>query len=133
MKPAGWALVIGFCVVLIIAIIWDHHNTKKFEKEMDEKYGGRHTADFKFGGLKGFIADNTLVFKNSIKGYFTLDLTKVKYISAYSVNGSTYVSFADENNKELISKASLGALGTPKKVKAFLELVCANANWIQWT
>lgn len=133
MTPQGLALISLFCIALTIAVIYDHNKAKKKGAELEEKYQGHHAADFKFGGLSGYIADNMLVFKTSMKGYVTIDLTKVKYISAYSVNGATYVSFADENNKEVISKAKLGALGTKKNVEKFLHVVCENADWIQWS
>lgn len=127
MTLQGFIFITVVIVAVVVGLIYDNKKAKKIRNDIDAKFNGKHTADFS----NGYIADNTLVIKDGVKGYFLIDLTQVKKVGMRNQGGSAWISFCDENGKHVGDSKKLKSM-FPGKAKEILTTVCENANWIQW-
>lgn len=127
MTPQGLIFIIVVVVAVVVGLIYDNKKAKKIRNEIDKVYDGKHIADFS----NGYIADNTLVIKDGVKGYFLIDLTQVRKVGMRNQGGAAWISFCDENGKHVGDSLKLKSM-LPGKAKEILTTVCEKANWIQW-
>lgn len=91
---------------------------------------GKHSADFKTGPVKGFIAENKLYFqiRNQINIH-VVDLKAAKTVGCYRMKGTYWVNFSDENKKKVGDSIEFSM--TMKSVNEFYDFIRANADWIE--
>lgn len=110
MTPIGTALVVGFIILLIIAIWIDKQANKRFTKEISEKYPPKESFGAFFitekGELLRYCGSGTLV------GYKKWNLADISYINSYKGD----VSF--HNDKKKVMR---GEYLTPSKKKFLKE------------
>ncbi|MBQ2801452.1 MAG: hypothetical protein IJF03_08690 [Lachnospiraceae bacterium] len=68
-----------------------------------------------------------MVIKGSGVGYYLIDLTKVKKVALRVSNGAAWVSFCDENGKQVDDSKKLKSMFLPE-AKKLLTVVCENAD-----
>lgn len=127
MTPQGFIIMAVVVIIVIIAFMYDNKKAKKIRDGIDSQFNGKHTVDFS----NGYIADNTLVIKDRVKGYVVINLTQVKKVSMRVQSGAAWISFYDENDKQIKESKKLKSM-FPGAAKEILTAVCENANWIQW-
>ena len=134
MAPQGLAALVIVPIVVVAAFLYDKRKADQYRAAVDKKYEGRHVCDFKNIYYAGYIADNTLLLKERVKGYLQIDLTKVKEISYNTtrVNGvyTTYVFLKDENGKAVGDSKRIKAM-SPKAADELIDLIIQNAGWIE--
>lgn len=110
MTPTGIIIIAGFIVILVICICIDKNASKKFSKEIREKYPPKDSFGVTYVTEKGeflyYCPSGTLI------GYKKWNLEDVGYISTY--RGS--FSLLDHNQKTM-----RGEYLTPSKKKLLKE------------
>lgn len=134
MTPQGAVITAVFLVIVVLAFLHDKKKADKIRSEVDQKFDGKHVCDFKDMYYSGYIADNTLVLKELLKGYLQIDLTKVKaiYCSRVRLNGvyMSHIYFYDENGKQVGDSSKIKQM-TPRAANKLANLVMEHANWIE--
>ncbi len=134
MTPQGAVIAAVMVLLAVIGFVYDKRKADKIRSEVDRKFDGRHVCDFKDMYYSGYIADNTLLLKERVKGYLEIDLTKVKTISSNRVriNGVFMASvwFYDENGKAVGDCKKIKQM-TPRAAEKLINLVLEHANWIE--
>lgn len=134
MTPQGAVIVAVFLVLLVLAFLYDKKKADKIRSDVDQRFDGKHVCDFKNIYYSGYIADNTLVLKERVKGYLQIDLTKVKTISynRVKINGVFVANiwFYDENGKSVGDSSKIKQM-SPNAANKLIDLVMEHANWIE--
>lgn len=134
MTPQGVVITAVLLVLVVLGFLYDKRKADKIRAEVDRRFDGKHVCDFKNMYYSGYIADNTLVLKERVKGYLQVDLTKVKTISSNRVriNGVFMASvwFYDENGKAVGDSKKIKQM-TPEAAEKLINLVLEHANWIE--
>ncbi len=134
MTPQGAVIVAVFLVLAVLVSLYDKKKADKIRSEVDQKFEGRHVCDFKDMYYSGYIADNTLVLKERVKGYLQIDLKKVKsiYSNVVRLNGvlMASVGFYDENGKAVGDSSKIKQM-SPRAADKLIDLVIEHANWIE--
>ena len=125
MTPFGAVFIVVIVIVLIFAFGHDRKKSSGVRREIDEKFEGRHTADFKLG----YIADNILMIKSFPDGYISIDLTKASKVGAHRFNGMTLLNIYGEDGKLLPECKKLKTY-YKKDVTEAMDAISENCNWI---
>lgn len=110
MTPVGIALVVGFVVILVVGLVVDRNNAKKFTKEIEEKYPPKDIFGNAWVTEKGELL--YYLPTGTLSGYKKWNLQEIGYIATY--RGS--FSLVDRNKE-----AMLGEYLTPSKKKFLKE------------
>lgn len=117
--------------VMIFAIIWSSRKAKESKAVMAET-DGRHSAEFKIGSEKGFIADDVLYFSHGISKILNkVELKEAVSVSAYRSNGVCYVKFYNEKKKQVGKTAGTLQFSKRGYVQEFYDFIRQNAAWIE--
>lgn len=134
MTPQGAVIMVIVLVIVVIAFMYDKKKADGIRSDVDKRFEGKHVCDFKDLYYNGYIADNTLVLKERVKGYIIIDLTKVKMIEkrVMKTDGGRLASvlLADENGKQVEGSRDIKPM-SPDAVDQFIEIIMQHANWIQ--
>lgn len=134
MTPMGWALIIGFALILVWGLWYDRNKAKKLDRTADKLFEGK-VAD---GNDKFFITtDGQLVVRSAFVNYssyniFSLDT--VAYVMTCWDETSKMWIFAlyDANKKSIKGRQFISTKKNPKNQKAHLFASSekeANAMW----
>lgn len=133
MTPQGFVIVAVFLILLVLGFIYDKKKADRIRSGYDKRFNGKHVCDFKNIYCTGFIADDTLVIKERVRGYLIIDLKMVKivYKSTYVVNATRManVRFIGENGKEVGDSSKIKQM-SPKAADELIEHVLRHAQWI---
>lgn len=119
-QPMGWALIIGFSVVLIWAILYDKKKSKQFDNKVDKMFADKKVC----GNDALFItSDNELVNRYSwagVSGYSLYKLDSVKYIISCwdSAANQWYLGLYNEKKKRIVGEAHSSGKKKVRKAKA---------------
>ena len=124
MTPAGLLLIIGFCIIVIIAVIFDKSASKKFEanfkSENPVKANLKDMSITENGKLVFYLPSGTLV------GYKVWNLNEIGYIST---NGSKF-SILDKN-MNVMAGEYMTPSKKPVKEKAYKTFEVGVGNNVQ--
>lgn len=133
MTPQGLVIMVVVVVGIVCAFVYDKKKADKIREDYDKRFDGKHVCDFSNIYYNGFIAENTLVLKERVKGYLLVDLKKVKTIRRNTslVNGvqTTYVAFCDENGKKVDDSSKIKPM-SPNAAEELINEVIKHADWI---
>lgn len=134
MTPQGVVITAVLVVLAVLGFLYDKKKADKIRAEVDQKFEGRHICDFKDMYYSGYIADNTLVLKERVRGYLQIDLKKVKsvYSNMVRLNGVFLASvwFYDENGRAVGDSSKIKQM-SPRAADKLIDLVTEHANWIE--
>lgn len=117
--------------VMVFAFIWNSRKAKESKAIMAET-DGKHSAEFKIGSEKGFIAEDVLYFSHGIsKALNKVELKEAVSASAYRTNGVCYVKFYNEKNKQVGKTAGTLQFSKSSYVQEFYDFIRQNAAWIE--
>ncbi len=108
MTPAGAALIIGFVVILILAVMADKKGNKKFDSMMEEQYPVKDSCGNMFVTEKGELL--YYLPSGTLKGYKKWNLSDIGYISSHISTYKKQFSICDRN-----MQAMKGEYLTPSK------------------
>ena len=135
MTPQGAVFVSILLVVLVLAFFYDKKKADKIRAEIDQKFDGKHVCDFKSMYYSGYIADNTLVLKERVRGYLLIDLTKVTKIcsSTVHINGvpMTNIWFYGEDGKTVGDSNKIKQM-SPRAANKLINLIIEHVDGIVW-
>ena len=133
MTPQGLVIMVVVVVGIVCAFVYDKKKADKIRGDYDKRFDGKHVCDFSNIYYNGFIAEDTLVLKDRVKGYLLVDLKKVKMIEKRSanLNGASviYVLFADENGKKVDDSSKIKPM-SPDAADELITNVIKYADWI---
>ena len=66
MTPQGAVIMVIVLVIVVIAFMYDKKKADGIRSDVDKRFEGKHVCDFKDLYYNGYIADNTLVLKESV-------------------------------------------------------------------
>ena len=134
MTPQGIVIIGIVLVIIVVAFMYDKKKADGIRSDVDKRFEGRHVCDFNDIYYSGYIADNTLVLKERVKGYIIIDLTKVKIIEkriAKTDGGRlANVLLADANGKQVEGSKDIKPM-SPDAADNFIEIIMQHATWIQ--
>lgn len=134
MTPQGLVIIVVLVALAVLGFLYDKKKADKIRSEVDQRFEGKHVCDFKDRYYSGYIADDTLVLKERVKGYLQIDLKKVKsiYSNVVRLNGvlMASVGFYDENGKAVGDSGKIKQM-SPKAADKLIDLVIEHANWIE--
>ncbi|MBD5545541.1 MAG: hypothetical protein HDR01_15180 [Lachnospiraceae bacterium] len=134
MTPQGIVITVVMVALVVLGFLYDKKKADKIRAEVDQKFEGRHVCDFKDMYYSGYIADDTLVLKERVRGYLQIDLKKVKgaYSNRVRLNGVFMASvwFYDENGKAVGDCRKIKQM-SPRAADKLIDLVIKHANWIE--
>ena len=134
MTPQGLVITVVLVVLTVLAFLYDKKKADKIRAEVDQRFEGKHVCDFKDMYYSGYIADNTLLLKERVRGYLQVDLKKVKGADSNRVRlqGVLVASvwFYDENGKAVGDCSKIKQM-SPRAADKLINLVIEHANWIE--
>lgn len=134
MTPQGLVIMIVVVIGIICAFLYDKKKADKIRGDYDARFEGKHVCDFSNMYYSGYIADNTLVLKDRVKGYLVIDLKKVKMIEKRNgrVNGMrvTNILFGDENGKKVDDSSKIKPMNL-EAADELIENVLRHTGWIK--
>ncbi len=110
MPPAGIALIVGFIVILTVAIMMDKNTGKKFIRDIEERYPSKETFGSAYVTEKGELLYR--LDSGTLPGYKKWNLSDIAYIAAFKGE----FSFLDKDGKSM-----RGEYLTPSKKKHLKE------------
>jgi len=110
MTPVGMALVVGFVVILVVCLVVDRNNAKKFTKEIEEKYPKKEAYGNAWVTEKGELI--YYLPSGTLSGYKKWNLQEIGYIATYRGQFSLH----DRNQQTM-----KGEYLTPSKKKILKE------------
>lgn len=131
MTPTGIALIVGFVVILIIALGIDNNTNKKFMKKINEEYPVKESMRDGFVTEKGEFLLNYC--SGSLRGYKKWNLQEIGYIATYRGNFSLHDrngqvmkgEYLTPSKKKLLVAKAIGTFEVGYKAKddyiAFLK------------
>ena len=136
-QPMGWALIIGFVVVLVVGVIVgsiiDKKNAGIFVEEEKKRFEGKKI----YGNDTVFItSDNELIIRYAsagVKGYKLFELDNIKYIISCWDAGARdwYIGFYNENKKQIVGEDHKSSKKKPLKTKAGFHGSSENVEFLE--
>lgn len=134
MTTQGLIIMIIVLVIVVAAFVYDKKKADNIRADYDKKFEGKHVCDFSNMYYTGFIADNTLVLKERVKGYLIIDLKQVKKISkrVNKADGTrlAYVLFDDANGKKAGDSKNIKPM-SPDAADELISHVMNHTDWIE--
>lgn len=132
-QPMGWVLIIGFAVILVIAVFTDKKNSAKFNEEVTKRFEGKKV----YGNDVVFItSDNELIIRYAsmgISGYKLFKLADIKYIMSCWDGGARdwYIGFYNDKKKLIAGEDHKSSKKKPLKTKASFHDSSENVEFLE--
>lgn len=121
-------------VVPIMAVAFFLRSRRvKATKERLSQTEGKHTAEFKIGPSRGFVAEDILYFYPGSNNNLLrkVEWKQAEHVSSYRMNMTCYVKFYNRDGKQVGGTSGTLIFSNKPQVEEFYEFVRQYAGWIE--